>query len=529
MAETGIDALDRLRRLAPVELSIQRNSLSANERAVLKHLIYAAEQIDAIFWQQTCPNADSLKRQFEQALRNDNNFKYFAINYGPYDRLAENEPFLPVGPKPIGVGFYPADLNRNELLSYLQTHEKQRASIESPYTVIERIGTELSAVPYHVAYADHLKKASEALMRAAAFETRESARRYLEARATALLNDDYYVSDIQWIELPINGLDVVIGPYEVYEDELIGVKAAYEAIVTIQDPADALKVARFVRERENFQRHLTDSIGLDLDSPGEADNLVVADLVHSAGDARKGIPSIAFTLPNDERVIEEKGTKEVILKNVLEAKFQHVLLPICERLGRDNFDPVIASRGYLHHTVLHEICHSLGPHRINVAGNATTVNRALGELYTTLEEAKADVLAACWLLHGSDASGDDQGSILASYLPGLVRAIRFGNAQAHGRASLLQLNYLADAGALTPSADRLTVASPLVLEDRLFSLAREILTIQAQGDYDAAQRLIARYCQQSVDVKALVEALKHLPIDIVISFPGQQLTVQQEH
>ena len=354
-SEMTINFRERLDRLAPVEFKLEDEGLSRDQRLVFTHLVQAADHIDEIFWNQTCPSSPELRKQFDSQLSSDKRLnEYFSINYGPYDRFADNEPFLPVHRKPIGAGFYPTDLSKKELLRYLAKHEIQRESIQSPYTIVQRVGKDLSAVPYHVAFAGALEKAATALLSAAKHEKRRAMSRYLSARASALRNDDYYESDLQWIDLVPNGLDVVIGPYEVYEDGLMGVKAAYEAMITFQDPEDAAQVSQFVSEAAQFHDYLTRSLNLKFEPPGPTNNLVVANLLYSSGDARKGIPAIAFTLPNDERVIEEKGTKEVILKNVLEAKFRHILLPICNALG-ETTDAKAALSGYVQHTVLHEI------------------------------------------------------------------------------------------------------------------------------------------------------------------------------
>jgi hypothetical protein len=520
--QLSLSAKDRLQRLAPVEFKVDRYPLSDEQKSVLHHLIRAAESIDKLFWQQICPNADNLRKQFAPDFSADASLgKYFSINYGPYDRLSANEPFLPVGSKPPGAGFFPPDLTKKELLAFIAKHPEQRAALLSPLTVVARDGEGLSPIPYHKAYAALLEQAAGELVAAAASESRPAFQRYLKSRAEALRSDDYYESDLLWIDLPPNGIDAVIGPYEVYEDELMGVKASYEALITFQDPIEMEKVAGFTGQVEQFNQYLTDRVKIAFESPGPTRSLVVADLLYSAGDARKGIPAIAFTLPNDEKVIEDKGVKEVILRNVLEAKFREILWPICESVYKKDIDYQKASKGYLHHTVLHEICHSLGPHRISVDGQATTVNQSLAEFHTTLEEAKADVLGACWLMRMADeqASGDPV-SALAAYLPGLLRAIRFGKGEAHGRANLLQFNYLCAHGVVRVTDNGLPIVTASVLEETLFALAREILKIQAEGDYRAAQLMTQKYCQYSPFTAGLIQNLAHLPIDIAISFSG---------
>lgn len=513
---------ERLRRLALVDIPTDKYPLSQNQKAVFSYLARAADYIDAIFWKQSCPDAEALRKKFATELSTDKRLrKYFEINYGPYDRLADNKPFLPVSPKPPGAGFYPPDLTKEELLNYVNRHGKENEALISPYTIVRRDRAKLYAVPYHEAYSENIQQAAEALLKAATHETRDPFRGYLEARARALKDDDYYESDLQWIDLPPDGLDIVIGPCEVYEDGLMGLRAAYEAMITFQDPVEAEEIQHFVKELKQFHNYLVRRLGLQFDPPGSTTPLVVADLLYSTGDARKGIPAIAFTLPNDEKVIQQKGTKEVILRNVLRAKFQHVLLPICEAICNESFDEKLAFEGYLHHTILHEISHALGPRRIKVNGENTTVNRSLRELHTTFEEAKADVLGACWLLRtNSTKSGGNLSSILAAYLPGVIRAIRFGQAAAHGRSNLLQFNYLAAHGAIQVAKDGSPLLSPLPLEEGLMSLAKEILKIQSQGDRQAAERMSQTYCKHTPITRILLQKLDHLPTDIAISFSG---------
>ena len=513
-----IDAGSELSNLAHVRFDSRNFPLNREQREVFEALRQAADHADSIFWSQSCPEWQELRTRFASDLAADKDLRrYFEINYGPYDRLAGDAPFLPVGSKPLGAGFYPPDLTKRELLSFLELNPTERNTLLSPYTIVRRRGKRLCAIPYHEAFSPNVEQLATALEGAATVENREAYRLFLRSRARAVRTDDYYNSDIQWIDLPAEGLDVVIGPYETYEDELMGVKASYEAMVTLNDRAEAQKVQHFLSQIDEFQDHMRTQLHIEFDSPGRSMPLTVADLLYSAGDARKGIPSIAFTLPNDARVIREKGAREVILRNVLAAKFESVMLPICEALKEGDFDRAAVSDEYVNHTVLHEISHSLGPHAINVGGEETTVNRALGDLHTTFEEAKADVLGACWLLWAAERApaGPDG---LRFYVPGLIRSIRFGTALAHGRANLLQFNYLVDRQVITPSAEGTPQVVSGSLEPALLSLAGEILRIQASGDYHSAARFWGRYGRHTGFTHALVRRLEHLPVDINISF-----------
>ncbi|MDA2919346.1 hypothetical protein MYX76_07640 [Desulfobacterota bacterium AH_259_B03_O07] len=445
--------------------------------------------------------------------------KYFEISYGPYDNYANNKPFLPVSPKPLGAGYYPTDLKKQEFLEYIKSNTKDSESLQSPYTLVLRGSNGLFSVPFYKAYADDLKNAAHALFDAAASESRDKVRYYLESRAKALKNDDYYESDIQWIELPPEGLDIVIGPYEKYEDRLLGLKAAYEAIITISNPIETKKVGGFFEQLGDFHSHLTALLNLDFDPPGPSTPIVIADLLYSGGEARKGIPAIAFALPNDERVIQEKGTKMVILRNVLKMKYQHVLFPIWKLMNIETDDTQVFE-AFLKHTILHEISHAIGPHQIKQAGHKTTVNKALRELHTTLEEAKADVLSAYCLLWKNKGLSDSisLNTFASYYFPELLRSIRFGYSQAHGRASLLIFNYFVDSGILKFSNHCRATMTQSSIEDGLRTLAGEILSIQCEGNYDAADQMIRKYCQPTKVINDLVKSLEDIPIDIVFNF-----------
>lgn len=508
----------RLDRLAQVYLGFDEHALSPEQSAVLGHLRAAADRTDAIFWEQVCPEAGELRGRFAAEFASDSGLRrYFDISYGPYDALAGNEPFLPVPPRPPGAGFYPPDLTKAELLEALGAADAKPEPFLSPFTVIRRTNGGLEAIPYHRAYAQHVREAADCLRKAAA-EAREELRQYLTSRAKSLETDDYFESDVQWVGLRQVGLDVAIGPFEVYEDGFMGIKASYEALVTLYDTEELQGVSRFIALAEDFRSQLSRRIRFEIPRAAEAPFLGVANLLYSAGEARRGNPAIAFSLPNDDRVIAEKGRKKVILKNVMQAKFEHVLAPISRALAGQGHDPDAASRGYLHHTVLHEICHSLGPRRIEVQGTSTTVNRSLGQWYTTLEEAKADVLGACWLVWMRDADPERFDSWLqACYVPGLVRSLRFGQAQAHGRSSLLQLNYLVARGAIE-TAGGLPKVLPERASDALTDLAREILVIQSLGDAPRAEGLVGEYCSFTPAARELTAAVAHLPVDIAIRF-----------
>ncbi len=481
-------------------------------------LLKAADVVDDLFWRQASAELGA-SRLLELAGEDQELREMLLFHCGPYDRLDNNSPFLPVDPKPPGAGFYPRDLTREELRDFLQNHPDCKSSFESPYTIIRRVdGSGLEAAAYHEAYRDQVASLSGFLAEASRNERHAAFRGFLRQRADDLLTDDYYASDSLWVRLVDNPLDLVIGPYEVYEDQLMGLKAAYEAMLLGRDFAETHRVQHFQRELPSLCQSLGGEVGKRLNVESSRVALSVANLIYAGGDARKAIPAIAFSLPNDERIIEEVGSRQVILRNVLEAKFRLVNWRLHNRLLETPLDDEeLAFRCFFEHTLFHEISHPIGPHRISRNGETTTVNRSLKQHHSVLEEAKADTLAACFVLHMSDDWAAR--AFLATYVAGFLRAIRFGLGSAHGAANAIQFNYLLRDGAITihPKSGRLLV-NPELARKSLTSLVSSILGIQESGDFEAADHFVAAFCHADAESMRLTKQVNDLPIDIRISF-----------
>jgi hypothetical protein len=508
---------DKFRRLAVLEIDPDTILGNGKDSENIEYLLGAVRAADEIFWRQVVPGFD-LQALLEQA-KGDNELKEMLLfNYGPYDRLNDDAPLLPVPRKFPGVGFYPADLTQAEFVDYLRREKASKDNLESPYTVIRRTNAHLIGIPFHEAYKDFVTRLSHLLTKAAALEPHAAFREFLAQRAKDLLTDDFHASDILWVNLTDNPIDLVVGPYEVYQDGLLGVKASYEALLLKRNSEDSAKVQHFQQELPKMCASLERQVGCPLAVDGQRVRISVADLVYAGGDAHAGIPAIAFTLPNDERTIEEVGTRQIILRNVLEAKFQFVGWEILNRvLQEPPAEKRSAFQSFFTFTLLHEIAHSIGHHLIIKEGEATTVNRSLKQHYSALEEAKADILAACLALNTVEAF--DVQTFLQTYVGGLLRPIRFGFADAHGVSNTIQFNYLLRAGAIVVSAatGRISVEETRIAK-ALCKLAAEILDIQKSGNFDAAQSLIDNYRVIGPELESLLQRIEDLPVDIRIRF-----------
>jgi hypothetical protein len=511
------DFRERFRRLALVEFDVKELLPADVDQRHIDHFLKAADLADEIFWRQVSPEFDRVSL-LEKAGRDEELKEILLFNYGPYDQLNGGVPLLPVGQKFAGLGFYPKGLTQEKLSKYLQSHPERRAVFESPYTVIKRTNSHLSAIPYHEAYDDRVNQLSHILDSASKTEPHPQFRRYLSQRANDLLTDEYYESDRLWVGLDDNPLDLVVGPYEVYQDQLMGLKASYEAAVLWRDFEASNAILHFKGEIAGLATSLMRELGTPLRIESTGVKLSVANLIYAGGDARSATPAIAFNLPNDERVIEEVGSRQVILKNVLEAKFYSVAWPMQVNLLQDpNADRDAAFQAFFHHTLFHEISHSVGPHRITKNGEATTVNRCLREYYSMLEEAKADTLAVCFQLATHD---DGTASVLLeTYVAGFLRPIRFGLTSAHGGANCIQFNFLLRQGAISidPKTGKIGIDRERFRES-VFKLAAAIVGIQERGDFEAAKHFVATYRTMNDEIERLIRKVKDVPIDIRIRY-----------
>lgn len=520
-ADRGEDPLARrLARFRPIRIEADLDSLPPSERRCLEHLVEAARAIDRVFLLQAWRgNADLERRLSGPAL------ELFRIHYGPWDRV-DGEPFVEgVGPRPPGAGFYPEDMTREEFEAFVRAHPERRDVLIDPYTVVTRApDRSLEAVPYSVRYRDLLNRAAHALRRAAEDTSNASLERFLRLRADALLDDDYFESDMAWMDIDAR-VEPTIGPYETYEDRLFGYKAAFEAFLTVADPKASARLARFRALLPRMERHLPIPDEMKDLERGTESPIRVVDLVYAAGDARAGVQTIAFNLPNDERVRRAKGSKKVLLRNVLWAKYEALLRPIAERLLVPEQADLVDRDAFADQTLFHELCHGLGPGILEIDGRRTEVRIELKELYSPLEEAKADVMGVYQQLFLMQLGEFDPGArerLFATWLAGLFRSMRFGVEEAHGRANLLQFAYALDHGAIRRTDEGYAFDAGRLVET-IRDLTREICVIQGRGDYEGARRLLERYARPERAPREDLERLRDLPVDIrpIYAFDGR--------
>jgi hypothetical protein len=508
-------------RFAPVEIGADIARLPASERKALGLMVDAARIMDALFLRQSWAGNDALLMELvgDSSPRGRARLHYFMINKGPWSRLDGNAPFVPgVPPKPDSANFYPAGASKDEVERWMKSlPEAEQPAARGFFTTIRRRADgALTAVPYNLEYQGELARAAELLRAAAAATQQPTLKAFLDKRAAAFLSNDYYESDVAWMELDAS-IEPTIGPYEVYEDEWFNAKAAFEAFITVRDDAESAKLARFGAELQDIENHLPIDPALRNPKLGALSPIRVVNVVIASGDGNRGVQTAAYNLPNDEKVVQEKGAKRVMLRNMQEAKFRKVLLPIAQVALPAAMRKDVAFDPFFTHTVMHELMHGLGPHNITVGGRATTVRQELKETYSALEEAKADI-SGLWALQYLVDKGvlpkDLERTIYTTFLASTFRAVRFGLTEAHGKGVALQLNTLLDAGAFSANADGTYAVVPGKVKDAVAALTREIMTVQAHGDYAAAKDMLAKRAVVRPEVQRLLDRLGTVPVDI---------------
>jgi hypothetical protein len=512
------DIAARRARFVPQSLSAETSHLSEGDRLALQHLVTAARFVDEIFKRQAwagnpgfAPRVAELSGPDSEALTD-----YYRIMYGKWDRLDGLEPFIDGQAHPAGAGYYPQDLSREEFETWLEAHPEDADDFRSLHTVIRRDGERLIAVPYSQEYRELLEGAATAVRAAAAATDNASLENFLRLRSDAFFTDDYYESDMAWMDLD-SAIEVVIGPYEVYEDRLFGYKAAFESFVCVAQPEDSARLAAFKQELPWLERRLPiPDRHKNLDR-GTESPIRVVDELFTAGDTRAGIQTIAFNLPNDERVREAKGSKKVLLKNIIRAKYDAILGPIASRILPEEEADRIDFESFFQETLHHELAHGLGPGQIIVDGRSTEVRLELKELYSMLEEAKADVLGV-YNIYSLVERGVMDAEILDhlpwTYTAGMFRTTRFGLTEAHGRGMVIQANFLLENGAIEVTPDGRFRPVPERFQDAFRELAHELLMVQATGDYEGGRRLEASYGKVPQAMLTAIDSLADIPVDV---------------
>jgi len=508
-------------RFAPVDLSADVSKLPANERQALAKLVEAAKVMDTLFLRQVWAGNQTMLLTLLQDTSEIGRARlhYFLLNKGPWSRLDHNESFIPgAPPKPEQANFYPADATKQEVEDWTATLSGAQKSFATGFYSTSRRNAErkLIAVPYSFEYQSELADAARLLREAAALTSQPTLKTFLEKRAQAFLTNDYYDSDVAWMELDAS-IEPTIGPYEVYEDEWFNYKAAFEAFITVRDEEETGKLARFGAELQEIENNLPLDARYRNPKLGSLAPIRVVDVVFSAGDANRGVQTAAFNLPNDERITAEKGAKRVMLKNTQDAKFARVLVPISKIALAPKDQASVEFDAFFTHILMHELMHGLGPHNITAGERPTTVRQELKETYSTIEEAKADVsglFALQFLVDRGKLEKKYEQTMYTTYLASMFRSIRFGLNEAHGRGVAMQLNYFLDHGGVTVAADGTFAVNPGRIKQNVVDLTRDIMTMQAVGDYAAAKQMIAQLAVVRPPVQRVLDRLSGVPVDI---------------
>lgn len=527
------DVDERLQQFASVEIGADISFLPDNEKQALAKLVAASRYMDEIFlrqvWRENPTYLEALQNRTDQLGKTA--LAYFKINFGPWDRLDE-QPFIGNLEKPAGAGFYPEDMTKAEFEQYAEAHPAEAESLKSLFTVVHRQGVDLTPVFYSKEYSAYLEPSATLLREAAELTGNESFKKFLQSRADAFFSNDYYASDVAWMDLD-SPIEITIGPYEVYEDKLFGYKAAFESFVTVADPEESEKLARYKAELPAMERNLPIPDAMKNLDRGAESPIRVVDVIYTAGDTKAGVQTIAFNLPNDERVREEKGSKKVLLRNVIEAKYETILKPITERLLEPEQLEYLSADAFTNEVLFHELSHGLGPGKITIDGRETEVRLELKDLYSALEEAKADVMGV-YNMHFMIDKGllpeEMRKEIAVTYLAGLFRGIRFGIGEAHGKGNALQFNYLTEKHVLTYNSTSGQFAVNFDnFENGIRELVHDICVLQAKGDYAGTQQLFEQYVHLPESLTAGLQKLQDVPVDIAPKYPLAQQLAEVEN
>jgi len=518
----------KIRRFSPTILTANTARLSAGDRKALQKIIEAAKLLNPLFLRQVWSGNEALKQKLEadKSVAGRQRLHYFLINNGPWSRLDSNEPFIEGVPreKPHHGNSYPEDITKEEFNSWLEglpPAEKAKATGYF-YTIRRDANRKLITVPYSEEYREFLEPAAKLLREAAALTTNQSLKTYLSKRADAFGSNDYYESDVAWMDLD-SPIHVTIGPYETYEDELFGYKASFEAYVALTDAAESAKLTKFSQYLQELENNLPLEARYRNPKLGAGSPMRVVNEVFGSGEGNSGVQTAAFNLPNDERVVKEKGSARIMLKNVQDAKFKKVLTPISRVVLSPAQQRDIAFDSFFTHILMHELMHGLGPHNITVNGQATTVRLQLKNQYSAIEEAKADVTGLWALQYLIDKGVIDkqmQRTLYTTFLASMFRSVRFGLTESHARGVAMQFNYFTDEGAVRfdERTGKFSIDNTKIRE-AVRKLTNELLTIEAEGSYDKAKAMLDKYSVIRPAMKDALDRLKDVPVDIEPIFP----------
>lgn len=498
-----------LDKYVSVKLTSNLNALTAKEQQMLPIFIKAADKMNKLFAYEAYGDVEALIENTED----EDTKQYIKINYGPWDRLANNEPFIDgVGEKPKGANFYPVDMTKEE---FEKATMKDKSSL---YNFVRRDNNrKLYTIPYHEQFEKEVKEVAELLMEASALAEDKGLKNYLELRAKALLNDNYQKSDLAWMDMKTNTLDIVIGPIETYEDQLFGNKAAHEGYVLIKDQEWSKKLEKFSSFLPELQKGLPVGKKYKQEQPGTDSDLNAYDVVYYAGDCNSGSKTIAINLPNDEEVQLKKGTRRLQLKNAMRAKFDKILVPIADVLIDPTQRKHITFDAFFANTMFHEVAHGLGIK--NTITGKGTVRTSLKEHASALEEGKADILGLYMVqqLHAKGELKEDLKDNMVTFMAGIFRSVRFGTSSAHGKANMIRFNFFKQMGAFTRNANGTYTVNFNKMEFAMETLSEVILNYQGDGDYEGVNKFVANYVNISEELQNDLDKLSNadIPVDVV--------------
>lgn len=509
----------RLAKLRRVVMPFHTAALTPRERKLVEKLVDASRYLEDIYWRQIDPESLELYQTLENSKspQDESLRRFLWFNGSRFDRLDEDKPFVGSSPMPPGRGFYPQGLTRAQVEQYVKDHPEKKGEIYSSTTIVRWHDQQLEGVPYHIAYRSFLEPAAKDLKEAADLSDDPAFANFLRLRADALLSDDYFKSDLAWLDLKNPKFDVIFAPYESYEDEVLGVKTTYGAAVMIRNDADSRKL-------ETFQKYVADiQDALPLapeDRPskrGMSSPMEVVDNPFRSADMAHGYQAVADNLPNDPRVHEQKGSKRMFFKNFMDARVNYIILPIARRVMLPEQAAKVTADGYLSGTILHEICHGLGPAFARTAAGKVDIREAIGPAFSGLEEAKADVCgmyALKWLVDHDVLPKNRLEEYYASYVADFFRTARFGALDAHAQAGMMELNYLVEHGTLKRTSSGRYAIDFAKMPGTLSDLTKELLQMEAAGERAKAEEWSKKYGVVPEELKLMLKATSGLPLEI---------------
>jgi hypothetical protein len=513
------DLAQRLARFRQVQMPFHSEGLTPREIKLVDKLVDACRYLEEIYWRQIDPDGLTLYQSLalSQNPKDEKLRRYVWINASRFDLLDDNQPFVGTIPMPPGGGYYPQGLTREQIEQYVAQHPEKKAEIYSQTTIVRWQGDQLEGLPYHIAYRSFLEPAAKDLREAAALSDDPAFAHFLRLRADALLNDDYFKSDLAWLELKDPKFDVIFAPYETYDDHLLGVKGSFGAAVLVRNSEESKKMNMF----KEYVADIQDALPLAAeDRPskhGLETPLEVMDAPYRAGDLNHGYQAVADNLPNDPRVHEQKGSKKIFFKNFMDARVNYVIVPVAQRVMIGDQAAKVSGEGYLLGTIMHEICHGLGPAFARTPAGKVDIREAIGPAFSGLEEAKADVVgmfALKWLVDHGALPRQKLEEYYASYVGGLFRTVRFGVGEAHARAEMMEFNYLTEHGAVRRQPSGKYMIDYAKMPDVLAVLAKELLEIEATGDRERAENWFKKYDVMPAELTASLKSAASLPVDI---------------